>query len=230
MKKYQFTGAFLALSLIVSPILVYGQVREQKDNQRPNQSDNENAKPIIMPYRVGTSTPKVFSSTTRQDIQENIRQQIDQKRNEINDNRKELRVDIFKLQQNNITRQLERSLENLKQVSSRISARITKAEQSGKTMTSAKALLVIAEEKMTAAETAVALFVAYSPTASSTIASTSTAATSTNIQLDKPRQVASTAITAIKSAKDALNAVVVSIAQDMGINLSDSPISNTENK
>jgi len=153
-----------------------------------------------------------------------IRQRIDQRRNELKDLNnssstvKELRVDTFKIQQGNIADQLNRALNNLKQVRGRIQDRITESTQSGKDMTAAQALLAIADTKITIAGTAIATFVAYNPTTTS-IAS-STASTTTDIQLDRPRQVAGSAIAAIKDAKNSLNDVVTAIAQSLGVDLS----------
>ena len=235
MKKYQLPSLIIGLSLVILPALTYGQAK-----QGPAQR-NIQVRPIMMPPRgnfasstrpfIGSSTrplppmrqfastTRAFASTTRPEIRDNIRQQIDQKRNEIKDlqqrnqnDRKELRVDIFKLQQNNIVEQLSRALDNLKQVRGRIQNRIAEAEKNGKDMASVKALLTIADDKIAAASSTISTFEAYIPSAQAT----------TSIQLDKPRQVGADAITSIKSAKDALNNVVVALAQSLGIKLGDS--------
>ena len=172
---------------------------------------------------LGSSTD-IMASTTLGGMPADIRQRIDQRRNELKDLNnssstvKELRVDTFKIQQGNIADQLNRALNNLKQVRGRIQDRITESTQSGKDMTAAQALLAIADTKITIAGTAIATFVAYNPTTTS-IAS-STASTTTDIQLDRPRQVAGSAIAAIKDAKNSLNDVVTAIAQSLGVDLS----------
>ena len=252
MKKYQLPSLLIGLSLVIIPVLTYGQVQTiyREDGPRPMMASSTQPRP--MPPRgpfmnssttrpfMGSTTPRMMppdgrpfasstASTTRWEMQNDIRAQIDQKRNELRDlnqgsstnrngmppgrsgDRKELRIDIFKIQQDNIVRQLNRALDNLKQVRGRIQERITKAEQNGKDMTSTKALLVIADDKIAIASTSVNSFATYKPTdASSTVP---------NIQLEKPRQVGAAAIASIKVAKDALNDVVVSLAHVLGINL-----------
>ena len=95
-------------------------------------------------------------------------------------------------------------------------------------MSSAKALLVTADAKIAAANAAIINFQAYVPTGSSTIIATSTAsttasstATTTNIRLDRPRQIGAAAIQAVKDAKNALSDVVVAIAHSTGLRLGD---------
>ncbi len=207
--------------------------------------------------RIGSTTPRLgrpeFASSTGtstpRDMQAEIRRQIDQKRNELKDlnqasstdgknnslgqrnERKELRVDIFKLQQNRIVNQLKRSLENLNQVRNRIQNRIDKAVQNGKDMTSVKALLVIADSKLALAKSSVDSFAAFSPATGtpvmSSVSSTSSSATTSSINLDKPRQMASSTIAAIKDARDALNNVVTALAQALGINNNHEATSST---
>ncbi len=239
----------------------------------PTASSSESGRPVIMPISAkgqllprpiglnGNRVPPLasssisFNASTTRPGPDNIREQIDQRRNELKNpnqgssterggmpldprdgqglrnDKRELQVDIFKLQQDNIAKQLNQALDNLKQVRGRIQTRITKAEQSGKNMDSAKALLTIADDKITAAESAIANFEAYTPTASSTVMATSTSdGTTTRIQLEKPRRVGAAAIQAVKDAKDALNNVVVSIAQSMGLKLGDENNADRENQ
>ncbi len=126
--------------------------------------------------------------------------------------RKDMRKDEFKARKDAITKQLNVTLNNLKQIQARISSRIDKAVSEGRDMTKAKSLLVIADGKITLAEQAVNALVVLNPTATSTIA-TSTPV----IDLGKPREVGNTAIKAIKQAHEALVAVVVAIVHSMGL-------------
>jgi len=142
----------------------------------------------------------------------------------ISDDRRELRVDIFIMQQTHIVKQLTQALDNLKQVRGRIESRITKSEQSGRDMTDAKALLVTADAKLAAAQVALDAFTTFSPSATSTVTITasstaSSTATTTIAKLEKARKVAEDAKKAIKDAKDALENVVDAIAKDMGFKL-----------
>jgi hypothetical protein len=136
-------------------------------------------------------------------------------RAEISNIRMEMRTDIFNTQLNRLKSQLNISLNNLKQIRSRIDARITKAVQSGRDMSKAKDSLVIADNKITLAEQAINGLTSLQ-ISTSTIPVNST---STNIKLDKPRQVGALAIKAVNDARNALNDVVVSIAHSMGLKL-----------
>jgi hypothetical protein len=170
---------------------------------------------------VGIAKAEDSASSSLRERAEQRREDLKEERRE---DRKELRMDIFKLQQANVVRQLNRALENLKQVRERMVARIAKAEQSGRNMTSAKALLVTADAKIAAAQTAIAAVATYVPpvaTTTATSTATTTVASSTNpiTNLDRPRVVAANAIKAVKDAKEALNDVVVAIAHSMGFKL-----------
>ncbi len=233
MKKYQLTAIAMGVSLIAIPAFTNAQVPppkvggEREGFNRPTMMNRDFAS-TTRPF-IGSSTRPMmgrdFSSSTRREMmrdfasstssttpwgnREDKRERIDQRRNELRGNGRELRIDIFKLQQNNIINQLSRALDNLRQVGTRIDARITKAEQDGKDMTSVKALLVTADSKIAVASTSIDSF--------ASINSSST----TNIQLDRPRQIASSSIAAIKDAKTALTNVVTALAQSLGVNIGD---------
>ncbi len=131
--------------------------------------------------------------------------------------RKNMRKDEFKVRKDAIIKQLNVTLNNLKQIRARISSRIDKAVSEGRDMTKAKSLLVIADAKIVLAEQAINAVAIFNPTATSTVTASSTTATSTPvIDLGKPREVGNTAIKALKQAHTALVAVVVAIARSMG--------------
>ena len=125
--------------------------------------------------------------------------------------RGDIRKDEFTTRKDTLAKQLDISIQNLKQIRERINSRITKAEQDGRDMTEAKRLLVIADTKITLAEQALTTFKAVTPTASSTA--------STTLDMSKPRQVADQAISSSKNAHEALVAVVQAIAHAMGLDL-----------
>jgi hypothetical protein len=125
-------------------------------------------------------------------------------------NGKAMRPENFKMQKNKIFHELNVALNNLKNVRSRVAARITKAESSGRDMTEAKNLLITADAKIVLAQNAVLALNNISAT------STGTTTASTTIDLGKPRQVAQGAIKAIRDAQKALNKVVIAIAHAMG--------------
>lgn len=187
--------------------------------------------------RVGSSTMKdirIMASTTRaerREIGDDRRKEAGDIRREGREDmrnasssedrreiRKDMRKDIFEVRKQAITKQLNVSLNNLKQIRERISSRIDKAVANGKDMTQAKALLVIADAKIATAELAINSIVVFdssSSLASASDAASSTTATST-VDLTKPREVASAAIKALKDAHKALVDVVRAIAHALG--------------
>ena len=137
------------------------------------------------------------------------------------DDRKEirnnLRKDVFKAHQDRLVGQLNLALENLKQIRTRISARIDKAEASGRTMTDAKALLVIADAKIATAATEIAALGAFVPPVATSSLTSAADDASTEVELEKPRNIAENAIKAVKDARKALIDVTIAVAKNMGI-------------
>lgn len=129
------------------------------------------------------------------------------------DIKKKMEIKQFEIRKDTLVKELIKSLANLNDITTRIEARITKAEQTGRTMTEPKALLVTAKQKIEVAKTEVAAFQALS---ASTTPPTGTA-TTTDVDLTKPRQAGDKAIKAVKEARDALQKVVVGIAHNMGL-------------
>jgi hypothetical protein len=123
--------------------------------------------------------------------------------------RKELRTDIFKTRHQAIVKQLNVSLSNLDQISSRISSRIDKASQAGRDVTSVKAMLVQAQAKITSAKEAVNVVATFVPP------------TDPNNSTDtvKPQELVKKAQESIKVARESLNKVVVALAKAMGVKL-----------
>lgn len=142
-------------------------------------------------------------------------------------NERQLKSEIFNQRKNNLVKQLNQGLNNLKQIRERILSRITKSEQSGRDMTDAKALLVTADAKIATAKLAIDTFAATNPPASTTPPTATSTATSTVIEMSKPRQMGAEAISAVNDARKALNAVVVSIAHSMGFGPDGRPVSTT---
>lgn len=136
-----------------------------------------------------------LSSSTREENKEMIK--------EI---KTELHRDIFIARKNAIIRQLNVALNNLKQIRTRISSHIKKSEESGRNMTVAKNLLIVADTKINLANEAILK-----------LDTNTSANASTTVDLMKPRQVAETAIKAIKDAHKALVDVVKAIAKDSGL-------------
>jgi uncharacterized membrane protein len=191
-----------------------GMTREQIEQRREKQiqemeQKREEQKQLLEQKR---EEQKQIMETRREELK-GIREDNQADRQE---NRREMRMDVFNIHKLNVVRQLNRALDNLKQVRERVATRITKAASSSRDMTQAKALLVTADAKIAAAQAAINIVSSYVPPVS-----TSTATSTDTTNLDKPRVIAAGAIQAIKDAKDALQAVVVEIAHSMGLKLGD---------
>ncbi|HEY9583922.1 MAG TPA: hypothetical protein VJI66_03110 [Candidatus Paceibacterota bacterium] len=120
----------------------------------------------------------------------------------------------FQTRKDFLVRKLRLTLDNLKNIRDRLSERITTAEANGRNMTEAEAALVVADEKWAKAKVAVDVLAAFSyPTASST------ASTTAEVELERPRKIGDEAIKAVKEARDALKAVVRAIAHNMGLKI-----------
>lgn len=128
---------------------------------------------------------------------------------------KNVRLEQFAAQHLNLMRQLDQSLKVLKEMRTKVATRIETAEKAGRTMTEARAKLAMADEKIKLAEAAIQTVAAYIPPAIT--ASIKTVATSTQIAIEKPREVGKKAIDALKTAKEALTETVKAIAQNMGL-------------
>lgn len=124
-------------------------------------------------------------------------------------------LEKFAFLQNKLIAETERSLNRLLELRAKIADRIDRAEDSGRDMTDAKALLVTADSRLDAAESAIEALASYAPPAIAS--STDTVGTSTKIRLERPREIGKTAIEAVKEAKDSLQDVIRAIAQNMGL-------------
>lgn len=112
----------------------------------------------------------------------------------------------FAIRKEALVNELNHSLTNITNISTRINDRIVKAEANGKVVTDAKALFATASLKLAKAKADVAAFQALTVTASST----------TGVDLSKPRVVGDAAIKSVKEARDAFQKVVVALAHSLG--------------
>jgi len=163
-------------------------------------------------YRVASSTMRQLLSTANKFASSTGP--------EGHENWKESRLDIFTWMQSHLISESQNSLNRLKDLRTKIAARIQTAEQNGYDMTGAKSLLAIADSKVSSADTAIKALVSYVP-AIATSSSSSRIDPSSTVNLDKPRIVGNTAIQAVDGAKKALNDVVVAIAKSLGLKLAD---------
>ncbi len=184
---------------------IKGDIKDARGDFRDDMKDIRNsarddAKDFMKDARNGSSTTNMERKGVRQEIE----------------------LNLFKARRDTLVRQLNLALTNLKQIRERIVSRISKAEQEGKNMAEAKALLVKADAKISAAQVSIDALANLSVVATSTTATsteTSTASTTLRVRLDRPRQLGETAIRAVKDAREALNEVVKSIGKKLGLGL-----------
>lgn len=133
------------------------------------------------------------------------------KRNAKEEIKKKMEERTFEIRKNALIRELNVALRNIEGVDARIKTRIEKISSTTDT-TEVKSLLKIAEDKLAKAKTDVASLESMRPlTASST-----TASTSAEVDLSKPRVLGDAAIKSVKEARDAFKKVVVTIGHLMG--------------
>ncbi|MEK7641813.1 MAG: hypothetical protein AAB365_02355 [Patescibacteria group bacterium] len=161
-------------------------------------------------FRVIASSTRIENKGGPQNTRNDIRRASSS--DERKDIRGEMRRDVFEIRKQALIKQLNVSLNNLKQIRARISSRIDKAVTGGTDMTQAKSLLVTADAKITAATAAISEIIAFTPDMSVNASATST----TEIDLSKPREIGEKAIKAIKEAHKALVDVVRAIAHALG--------------
>jgi hypothetical protein len=160
---------------------------------------------------------KEIRDDRREEVMETRREGREEMKNATNtpdrrEIRRDMRKDIFQIRKEALIKQLNVSIENLKQVRERIVSRIDKATSAGRDMAAAKSALAIADAKIATAISALETLKSYTPptpTASST--------DPTSIDLTKPRQIADAALKAVKDAHESLTAVVRAIARAMGL-------------
>lgn len=124
---------------------------------------------------------------------------------------KKMRNDVFEIRKNALLKELGIALGNIIRTKDNLSNRINKAEASGRNVLDAKVALALASEKISQAQTAVNLL------ANTNFSNSTTTASSTQINLEKPRKIGDDAIRAVKDARDVLKAAVQALAHDMGL-------------
>lgn len=133
------------------------------------------------------------------------------KRNAKEEIKKKMEERTFEIRKNALIKELNVAIRNIEGVDIRIKTRIEKIGSTADT-TEVKSLLKIAEDKLAKAKTDVASLESMRPlTASST-----TASTSAEVDLSKPRVLGDAAIKSVKEARDAFKKVVVAIGHLMG--------------
>lgn len=167
----------------------------------------------------------------RKDIREGVREERKDIREDMREERKDLRAsttaqfkalknekgEILKKMQSNayemrkkaLLNELNATISNLVNVRGKIQERITQLESKGRDLAKAKADLVIADDKIAKAKTAIETFANLPAPTSVTVGATTTS----EVNLEKPRKTGDDAIKAVKSARDALKVVLKSMSE-----------------
>ena len=157
---------------------------------------------------------KEFGSTSMM-VRKDLRASTSEMFRKFKDDRKEImlkmRKDSFEIRKNALVEHLNFALENLGNIRDRINERISKLDAEGKDTSSAEAKLSIADAKIASAKISIDALVELDGDSVNTTA-TSTA----EVELSKPRQVGDAAIKAVKDARDALKEVIQEIVKLVG--------------
>lgn len=180
------------------------EVREERKEERKEIRDDrkENVKEIRQEFKEERKEMRGEIKEMRKDGRASSTEMFKAKMNEKREMAKKMKANIFDERKNALVKELKLSVTNLTNISGRIQERITKLEADGKDVSSAKAALETAVSKIEAAKTAISVFenVSYS--------TNTTASSTTEIDLDKPRIVGDSAIKSVKEARDSLKKVV----------------------
>lgn len=145
----------------------------------------------------------------RKDIRASTTAEFKALKNERGEMIKKMQSNAYEMRKKALLNELNATLNNLVNVRAKIQERITMLEGKGRDMTKAKADLVIADDKISKAKTAIEAFASLPAPTSVTIAN---GTTTQEVNLEKPRKTGDDAIKAVKSARDALKVVLKSIA------------------
>ncbi len=226
------TISIMTLFAILGLVLGFNVVRAEdgsrisqvKENIEVKFEKNKNVRNIKIEERkeVRASTTEKMKELReeRKDIREDMREERKDIRasttaafkvlkNERGEMIKKMQSNAYEMRKKALLNELNVTLNNLVNVRAKIQERITMLEGKGRDMTKAKADLVIADDKISKAKTAIEAFASLPAPTSVTVAN---GTTTQEVNLEKPRKTGDDAIKAVKSARDALKVVLKSIA------------------
>ena len=230
------TNKFIVTILILSFMLVGVSSARAEENKKPPIAEkikvnmenrlekNREIRNVDMARKNSSSSPmfrdekvKNFKAASTTDRIIFKREQENRENRENRENKEKLaktmQTKVFETRKKALTRELSGAIKNLDNIAIRIQSRITKAETSGRDMTQAKTLFVDAQNLLAKAKIEVAAFEALNITSSTN----TTASTTAEVDLNRPRALGDAAIKSVKAARDAMQKVVVAIAHGMGL-------------
>jgi uncharacterized protein (DUF342 family) len=219
LNKFAITMAVCAITLSTGILIVSA---EESDLPNRNRTATTSIKD-----RFEKNDVRNTMAERREDLKEN-RASSTMMFKEIKNQKKEkvlkMKANIFEIRKNALQKELSNSLNSILRIRNQIAERIVRYENSTtsmktRNMTEAKASLVIADGKISKAKTALELF-----TNTKFTLATTTASTTLDMDLNKPRKIGDEAIKAMKEARDSLKDVVQAIAHEMKVK---SPTSTT---
>lgn len=224
------TNKFIVTILILSFMLVGVSSARAEENKKPPIAEkikvnmenrlekNREIRNVDMARKNSSSSPMFRDEKVKNFKAASTTDRIIFKREQENrENREKLaktmQTKVFETRKKALTRELSGAIKNLDNIAIRIQSRITKAETSGRDMTQAKTLFVDAQNLLAKAKIEVAAFEALNITSSTN----TTASTTAEVDLNRPRALGDAAIKSVKAARDAMQKVVVAIAHGMGL-------------
>lgn len=219
-----FSIAILGASTVTNAQITVQGRSEASDNplrvKIENRLEAEGRKPMPANARVEIKDIRASTTLMKRELKASSTEMFKKIKEERKEVVKRMQKGAFEVRKSALVKQLNMALENLANIRDRIEARISQVESgemaSARSMTEAKAALVVADDKLAKAKIAVDLFASTEYT-SGTSTATTTASTTVEVNLDKPRQMGDAAIKAVKDARDALKKVVQAIAKNMGV-------------
>lgn len=212
----------LILSFVISTGLTNAQITNTSTtSNRTNRIENRIERKDVRNEKIEDMKEKIAEK--KEQIKENRASTTAMFKNIKNEKRevlKKMKIREFEIRKNALLKELNIAIRNLNSLNTKINERITNLDNQGKNTSEIKISLSIAKEKFEIAKTAVATLSSYSY-------ASSTNASSTDIDLERPRKIGDEAIKAIKTARDEFKKVIVLIAKLQGNNATSTlPVKN----
>lgn len=145
---------------------------------------------------------KLAMEASRRQIKASSTEMFKKMKDEKKELAKKLKRDTFEIRKDALVKQLTMTLENLANIRARLSDKIVALKAESKDVTVAEKSLADADALILKAKTAVTTLSTYSP-----------ATSTTEVELEKPRQVGDLAIKSVKEARDSLKKVLSEIVK-----------------
>ncbi len=172
---------------------------ELKDIRKENRAEIKDLKKEMDGDR---KDMKLAMEASRRQIKASSTEMFKKMKDEKKELAKKIKRDTFEIRKDALVKQLTMTLENLANIRARLNDKITALKAESKDVTVAEKSLADADALILKAKTAVTTLSTYSP-----------ATSTTDVELEKPRQVGDLAIKSVKEARDSLKKVLSEIVK-----------------